>query len=176
MAESLAALAPMLVLAFVAAQFIAAFKYTNLDRMLAFGVGKQLAAADLPPTLLLGALVVFSLTFNLFVSSASAKWSLLAPIFVPMMMLLGLSPALTQAAFRVGDSITNPVTPLNAYLVIILVMMQQHAPRARLGTLLSMTIPYSLAFGVAWIGLLLAWHQAGWTLGPGGDLGYVPQR
>lgn len=176
MADSIVALAPMLVLAFVAAQFIAAFKYTNLDRMLAFGVGKELAAAGLPPTLLLVALVVFALTFNLFVSSASAKWSLLAPIFVPMMMLLGLSPALTQAAFRVGDSITNPVTPLNAYLVIILVVMQQYAPRARLGTLLGMTLPYSIAFGAAWIVLLLTWFEAGWPLGPGGAVGYVPGR
>jgi aminobenzoyl-glutamate transport protein len=176
MAESVASLAPMLVLAFVAAQFIAAFKYTNLDRMLAFGVGKELAAADLPPALLLVAIVMFSIAFDLLVSSASAKWSLLAPIFVPMMMLLGLSPAVTQAAFRVGDSVANPVLPLNAYLVIVLLVMRQYAPRAKLGTLMGMTLPFSLAFGVVWTSLLLVWFEAGWALGPGGAVGYVPGK
>lgn len=170
MSESLASMAPMLVLAFFAAQFIACFRYSGLDRMLAFGVGKQLAAADLPPAMLLVALLLLVMMLNIIIASASAKWALLAPIFVPMFMLLGFSPALTQVAYRVGDSVTNTITPLNPYLVLVLLVVRQYAPRTRgrPGALLSLMTPYAVAFGAAWTVLLLVWFVAGWPLGPGG--------
>ena len=176
MAESVASLAPMLVLAFFAAQFIAYFKYTNLDRMLAFSVGKQLSAADLSPTLLLVALVVVVMALDMLMASASAKWSLLAPIFVPMFMLLGIGPAATQAAYRIGDSVTNPITPLNPYMVIVLLAVQRYAPKARTGTILAMQAPFAITFACAWLLMLLAWTTLGFDFGPGGPVLYQPSR
>lgn len=174
MSESIASLAPVLVMAFVAAQFIAYFRYSNLDRMLAFACGGWLAASGVSSSLLLVAIIALTMFFNLFIGSASAKWSMMAPIFVPMFMLVGISPELTQAAYRVGDSITNVITPLNAYLVIILAVMQRFAPRAKMGTLLSMMLPYSMVFAVFWTALLLAWAASGFPIGDGGRLTYVP--
>lgn len=174
MSRAVASMAPVLVMSFVAAQLIAHLKYSRLDAMLAYSVGTRLAQADMNPLVLIAAFVGATMLFNLLMASASAKWSILAPVFVPMFMLLGFSPALTQAAYRVGDSVTNLVTPLNAYLVLILAVMQKYATGAKMGTLLSMMIPFSLTFGVLWLALLLCWYAMGIPLGPGGGLHYVP--
>jgi len=97
----------------------------------------------------------------------SAKYTLFAPIFVPMFMLIGIRPELTQVAYRIGDSVTNIVTPLNAYLIIILVFMQRYAPKAGIGTLIAMMLPYTLVFAAVWSVLLLVWMGLGLPLGPG---------
>lgn len=174
MSDALASTAPVIVLAFFAGQFIAYFKYSQLDQLLAYSLGKLLAESGLPPLLLLAAFIVLVMVLNVLVSSASAKWTLLAPVFVPIFMLMQVSPELTQAAYRIADSCTNIVTPLNAYLVLILAACRAHAPRSGTGTIISMMTPYSLVFAVVWTAFLLGWAALGIDLGPGGGLVYTP--
>ena len=174
MTESLAAMAPIIVLAFFASQFIEYFKYSHLDRMLAMAGGQALAAAELSNTLLLVAFILVTMVFNLFVGSMSAKYTMFASIFVPMFMMVGISPELTQATYRIGDSVSNVITPLNPYLVILLVFMQKYVSKAGMGTLISMMIPYTVVFAIVWTILLVVWVQLGIPLGPGGPLVYVP--
>jgi aminobenzoyl-glutamate transport protein len=174
MSESLASTAPVMVLAFFAGQFIACFKYSQLDQLVAYSLGKSLAASGFSPLLLLAGFVALVMGLNLLISSASAKWALFAPVFVPIFMLLQISPELTQAAYRVADSCTNVVTPLNPYLVLVLGACRLHAPTTGTGTVLSMMVPYALTFAVVWTLFLLGWSAIGWPLGPGGGLHYAP--
>jgi aminobenzoyl-glutamate transport protein len=170
----MAAMGPYIVLAFFAAQFIEYFRYSGLGEMLAIAGGQLLAQAALPVPLLVLAFVVTVGAGNLFIGSASAKYAFFAPVFVPMFMQVGISPELTQAAYRVGDSVTNVITPLNPYLVIILVFMRRYVPTAGIGTLVSTMLPYAIAFAVAWALLLVAWITIGADLGPAGPLAYAP--
>lgn len=170
--ESIAAMAPIIVLAFFAAQFIEYFKHSGLDRMLALWGGQALGHAQMPAWMLILAFIVVTMVFNLFIGSMSAKYAMFAPIFIPMFMMVGISPELTQAAYRIGDSVTNSITPLNPYLVIILVFMQRFVPRGGLGTLISTMLPYSIAFGIVWTAMLLAWMAVGAPLGVDGGLWY----
>ena len=174
MSDALASTAPVIVLAFFAGQFIAYFKYSQLDQLLAYSLGKLLAESGLPPLLLLAAFIVLVMVLNILVSSASAKWTLLAPVFVPIFMLMQVSPELTQAAYRLADSCTNIVTPLNAYLVLILAACRAHAPKSGTGTIISMMTPYSIVFAIVWTTFLLGWAALGIDLGPGGGLVYTP--
>lgn len=176
MTETMAAMAPIVVLAFFAGQFIEYFKYSNLDKMLAHTGGQWLAAADMSPMLLIVAFILLTAVFNMFVGSMSAKYSMFAPIFVPMLMLVGISPALTQVAYRIGDSVTNIITPLNAYLIIVLVVMQKFAPKAGMGTLIAMMAPYTFVFLIVWTIMLLVWMWMGWPLSfdGSGPLEYLP--
>ncbi|MCP5060787.1 MAG: AbgT family transporter [bacterium] len=170
--EVMAGMGPYIVLAFFAAQFVEFFRYSGLGEMSAIAGGGLLARADLPAPLLMVSFVAVVALSNLFIGSMSAKYAFFAPVFVPMLMQVGISPELTQAAYRVGDSITNVITPLNPYLVIILVFMQRYVPRAGIGTLVALMIPYAVTFFVAWSFLLVAWMLLGIPLGPGGPLEY----
>ncbi len=172
MSETIAALAPYIVLAFFAAQFIAAFRYSELGLLLAITGGEWLATLPLPATTLILAFIVMVMVADLFIGSASAKYAFFAPVFVPMLMQVGISPELTQAAYRIGDSIANVVTPLNPYWVIILAFVQRWRPQAGVGTLLALMIPYSIAFALAWPLLLMLWMLTGLPLGPGGGLAW----
>ncbi len=172
MGRTMADMGPYIVLAFFAAQFIEAFRYSHLGEMLAIVGGDFLAGLALPPALLMGAFVVVAGLANLLIGSASAKYAFIAPVFVPMFMQAGISPELTQAAYRVGDSATNVITPLNPYMVIILSLMQRYIPRGGLGTLVATMLPYSLGFLAAWLLLLTIWVAGGWPLGPEGPLTY----
>ena len=127
--ETIATMAPIIVLAFFAAQFIAYFQYSGLGRMLAMAGGQALGQAQMPAWMLIIAFILVTLAFNLLIGSMSAKYALFAPIFIPMFMMVGITPELTQAAYRIGDSVSNTITPLNPYLVIILVFMRQFVPR-----------------------------------------------
>ncbi|TVQ60656.1 MAG: hypothetical protein EA378_11255 [Phycisphaerales bacterium] len=167
MIQSIEGMAPIIVLAFFAAQFIEYFTYSNLGRMLAFSGGEWLFEQQMDVWMLIVAFIALTMVFNLFVGSMSAKYALFAPIFVPMFMLIGLRPELTMVAYRIGDSVTNIVTPLNSYLVIILVFMQRFAPKAGMGTLIAMMLPYSVVFAIVWTIFLLLWMQTGLPLGPG---------
>lgn len=169
---SMEVMAPFIVLAFFASQMIAAFDYSRLGDMLAVVGGQGLAGLSLPPVLLMVGFVLVVMVGNLLMGSASAKYALLAPVFVPMFMQTGISPELTQAAYRVGDSVSNPICPLNPYLVVILTFMRRYKPDAGLGTLVAIQLPYTLAFAAVWLVLLAAWIAAGWPLGPGGPLFY----
>lgn len=172
MAETIRGMGPYVVLVFFAAQFLELFKYSRLGEMLAVAGGQWLASIGFAPAFLAVAFVVVVMGLNLIMGSASAKYALLAPVFVPMFMQAGISPELTQAAYRVGDSVTNGITPFNPYLVIILTFVQRYSPGAGLGTLLSMMLPFALVFALVWSLLLGLWVVMGWDLGPGGGLSY----
>ena len=172
MIDSMAAMAPIIVLAFFAGQFIAAFEESGLGRMLAFSGGEWLFEQRFSAGGLIVAFIFVTMLFNLFVGSMSAKYTLFAPIFVPMFMLVGIRPEITQTAYRIGDSTTNIITPLNAYLIIVLMYVQKYAPKAGIGTLIAMMLPYTVTFTLAWIILILAWQWLGLPLGPG-DTGAV---
>ena len=173
MIESIAAMAPIIVLAFFAAQFIEYLKFSQLDRMIAFEGGMMLADNEMSKSGLIVAFILVTMIFNLFIGSMSAKYTMFAPIFIPMLMFVGISPELTQAAYRIGDSTTNIITPLNAYLVIILVFMREYAPKGGMGTLVAMMMPYTVVFTIGWIIMILIWMNMGWTLGPNGPLEYT---
>lgn len=172
--HAMTSMAPVIALAFFAAQFIESFKYSGLDRMLAYLGGEMLAASGLPPMALLLGIVVVTMIVNLMISSMSAKWTILAPIMVPMMMMVGVSPELTQGAYRVGDSVTNIVTPLNTYCIVILAAMERYRRGVGMGPLLAMMTPYSVAFALAWCLLLLAFLGLAVPMGPGSPMWYVP--
>ena len=172
--ESMAGMAPIIVLAFFAAQFIEYFGHSGLDRMLALSGGLALGQANMPPWLLIVLFIGVTMVFNLFIGSMSAKYAMFAPIFIPMFMMVGISPELTQAAYRIGDSVTNIITPLNPYLIIILVFMQKYVPRGGMGTLVSTMLPYTIVFAVVWTIMIVIWMALGIPLGPGGGLTFTP--
>lgn len=175
MTEAMAAMAPIIVLAFFAGQFIAWFSQSNLGTMFAITGGRAIAESGLPTWAVLVAFILLVAILNLFIGSMSAKYTLLAPVFIPMFMIgASMSPELTQAAYRVGDSCTNIITPLNAYLIIILVFVQKYDKKAGMGTMIALMLPYSVVFLIAWTALLLAWVSFGIPLGPEGPLEYVP--
>ena len=118
--------------------------------------------------------VLFSAGLNLFMTSASAKWAILAPVFVPMFALLGFTPEATQVVYRIGDSSTNIVTPLMPYMPFVLACVQRYVPRAGMGTIVTMMLPYSIVFLVMWTTLLLAFFAFGWPLGPGAAIRLAP--
>ncbi|MEX2215365.1 MAG: AbgT family transporter [Phycisphaeraceae bacterium] len=171
MGRTMADMGPYIVLAFFAAQFVACFNHSRLGEMLALVGGQWLQSADMPIWLLLSLFILLVAFGNLFIGSASAKWAFFAPVFVPMFMTgAKISPELTQAAYRVGDSATNIISPLNPYVIIILVFMQKYMPKAGLGTLMALMLPYALVFLIVWIIMLAAWVTIGIDLGPAGPL------
>ena len=165
--EAIAGMGGYIVMAFAAAQFVAWFAWSNLGIVLAVRGAETLRPFDLGAVPLLFVMVVIGAVTNLLIASASAKWAIFAPVFVPMLMLLGVGPAETQAAYRVGDAFTNILTPLLPYVPIVLATARRYQPEAGLGTVLAAQVPYAVVFGVAWTGLLLAWVGLGWPLGPG---------
>ena len=120
--------------------------------------------------MLLICFIVLVMFANLLIGSASAKYAFFAPVFVPMFMQVGISPELTQAVYRVGDSVTNTITPLNPYMIIMLVYLQQYSKKAGIGTLIAMMLPYTAVFAVIWSLLLVIWYLCGFALGPAGPL------
>ena len=173
MAESMKDMGYYLVLAFAAAHFVAMFGWSNLGLISAVHGAAAIDSTGLPLPIVLGLMVVFTGLLNLFVGSASAKWALLAPILVPMLMLLGISPEGATAAYRVGDSATNIITPLMVYFPLILVFAQRWQPDFGLGSLTAMMLPYSiwlLIFGTA---LIVGWFYLGIPLGPDAPVTYV---
>ncbi len=172
MDASVSTMGSYIVMAFFAAQFLAYFNWTNLGTVMAVkgaGVIRDLNLQG-SPVLLMMSLVLFTAVVNLVIGSASAKWTLLAPIFVPMFMLLGYSPELVQGAYRVGDSCTNIITPLNQYFPLILGFALRYEPKTGIGTMLAMMLPYSIAFLVFWSLMLMGWILIGLPMGPGAGL------
>ncbi len=165
--DTMATMGAYIVLAFAAAQFVAYFNWTHLGAVSAVKGARLLGEAGLTGIPLLIAFLLVSASLNLFVGSASAKWAFMAPVFVPMMMLMNISPEAVQATYRVGDSITNIITPLLPYLPVIIVFARRYDREAGLGTLLAAMLPYSIAFGLAWTAMLVLWIALGWPLGPG---------
>jgi aminobenzoyl-glutamate transport protein len=165
---------PVLAIAFFMGQFVNYFQYTGLDRMLAYTGGSLLVQANLPVPLLIVLFVVLVVLGDFVMSGMLSKFGVLAPIFIPMFMMVGMSPELTTAAYRIGDSVVNIITPLNSYLLIILVVLQKYKQDAGLGTLISLMLPYSITFGLLWTAFLLLWYYTGLPLGTDAPLRYVP--
>ncbi|MCC4294990.1 AbgT family transporter [Brevundimonas aurantiaca] len=174
MRDGIAQLAPYIVLAFFAAHFVAMFNWSGLGPILAVNTAAELKSLALPAPLLLICVVFVSCFFDLFIGSASAKWSALAPIVVPMFMLLGISPEMTTAAYRMGDSVTNIATPLMSYFPLILTFAQRWDPRFGLGSLMATMLPYAGAFLVAGLIMVAAWVTLDLPLGPGVGVYYEP--
>ena len=174
MSRAMSGMGYYIVMAFFAAQFIYAFGQSNLGALLAIKGANALQAMGLPMGVTLVGIVVLSAFVNLMVGSASAKWALIGAIMVPMLMQLGISPDLTQAAYRVGDSSTNIITPLLPYFPLIVVFCQRYVKSSGIGTLLALMLPYSLALLVVWTLFLLAFWGVGIPLGVGASYEYVP--
>ena len=165
MAKAMADMGSFLALAFVSAQFINYFSYTKLGTIIALSGASALKSANIGLIPLMVIFVLFSAFMNLFMGSASAKWNILAPVFVPMFMLLGYSPELCQLAYRIGDSCTNVITPLMTYYAVIIIFAQKYDKKAGIGTITATMLPYSLCFLVAWTVMLIVWLSIGLPIG-----------
>lgn len=165
MSKSMSTMGYYIVMAFFAAMFTDAFGRSNLGALLALKGANFLQALAMPGQVTIGGIIIVTASVNLLIGSASAKWALLAPIFVPMLMQTGLSPELTQAAYRVGDSSTNIITPLMPYFPLVVVFCQRYVRQAGIGTVVSMMLPYSLTFITVWTVFLLLFWALGIPLG-----------
>jgi aminobenzoyl-glutamate transport protein len=176
MSRSMSGMGYYIVMAFFAAQFIAAFGQSNLGALLAVKGADALREAGLPLGVTIVGIVLLTTGVNMMVGSASAKWALIAPIFVPMLMQLGVSPDLTQAAYRVGDSSTNIITPLLPYFPLIVIFCQKWVKGSGIGTVLALMLPYSVTFLVGWTAWLLLYWSLGLPLGLQASYEYVPAQ
>ena len=168
--KAMATMGSLLALIFVSAQFVAYFSKTNLGIVLAVKGADFLEGMGIKGIPLLIGFILVSAFINLFMGSASAKWAIMAPVFVPMFMRLGYSPELTQLAYRIGDSTTNIITPLMTYFAIIIAFAKQYDEDIKLGTLISMMLPYSILFLIGWTLLMIVWLTLGLPIGPGAPI------
>jgi aminobenzoyl-glutamate transport protein len=173
MGKQISTLGMYIVLVFFAAQFVAYFAWTNVGLITAIQGADLLKSIGLTGVPLILSFVVVAALMNLMMGSASAKWAVMAPIFVPMFMLLGYSPELTQAAYRIGDSTTNLITPMMSYFALIVAFAQKYKSDCGIGTIVALMLPYSLTFLIGWTAFLLAWMSLGIPVGPGAPL-YLP--
>ncbi|REL26231.1 AbgT family transporter [Thalassotalea euphylliae] len=174
MSKAMSDMGYYLVIMFFIAQFIYAFGQSNLGILLAVKGAEALKALALPGGVTITGIIILTGFINLFVGSASAKWALLAPIFVPMLMQLGISPDLAQAAYRIGDSSTNIITPLMPYFPLVVVFCQRYVTSAGIGTLAAMMLPFSVIFIVAWTIFLMVFWSLGLPLGLQATYEYLP--
>lgn len=165
MTKAMRGMSYYLVMVFFCALFVAAFAKSNLGALLAIEGAQLLKAMALPSGITIVGIIFLTAFVNLFVGSASGKWALLAPIFVPMLMQLGISPDLTQAAYRVGDSSSNIITPLMPYFPLVVVYCQKYVKGTGVGTLIALMIPFSIAFLIGWTLFLLAYWGLDFPLG-----------
>ena len=173
MTKAMSGMGYYLVIMFFIAQFIYAFGQSNLGVLLAVEGAEFLKAMALPGGVTIAGIIILTAFINLFVGSASAKWALLAPIFIPMLMQLGISPDLAQAAYRIGDSSSNIITPLMPYFPLVVVFCQRYVTKAGIGTLTAMMLPYSVTFIVVWTIFLLVYWTLGIPLGVQASYDYI---
>lgn len=172
MNNSFKSLVSFLVLVFFAAQFVAWFNWSNLGLIIAVKGADVLHAIDIGLIPLVILFVLFSGFINLFMGSASAKWAIMGPVFIPMFMLMGYSPELSQAVFRIGDSVTNIISPMMSFFALIIVYYQKYDEKSGLGTLIATMLPYSVVFFIVWTLLMIGWIVLGLPLGPEAGLYY----
>ncbi len=173
MSASMKTLATYFVLVFFAAQFVAYFKWSNLGIILAVEGAETLMSADIGLIPLMILFIILSASINMLMGSASAKWAILAPIFIPMFMIMGYSPELSQVVYRIGDSVTNVISPMMSFFALIIAFVQKYDPKAGIGTIIATMIPYSIAFFLIWVLLLIGWLLLGLPLGPDAGIHYV---
>lgn len=172
MREGVKTIAPYLVFVFFAAHFVAMFNWSGIGPIIAISGAEKLQGMNLPAPLLLVCVLLLSSVMDLFVGSATAKWSVLSSVIVPMFMLLGISPEMTTAAYRMGDSYTNIMTPLMSYFPLVLVFCQRWDKSMGVGSLLALMLPYALCFMVTGITMVIAWVAFDLPLGPGAQVFY----
>lgn len=180
MGKTMSTMGIYIVLVFFAAQFVEYFKWTNIGLISAIKGADFLKAildVDAGETLGKGQLIMVTIPFvivaaliNLVMGSASAKWAIMAPVFIPMFMLIGISPEFTQVAYRVGDSVTNIISPMMSYFALIIAFMQRYIKDAGIGTVIATMLPYSFFFLIGWTILLIIWILIGLPIGPGANL------
>jgi len=170
MGKTMGTLGGYMVLVFFAAQFVAFFNWTNLGLIFAVKGAEALKSSGLGGIPLMVAFVLVTAGMNMFMGSASAKWAIMAPVFVPMFMLLGYTPELTQTAYRVGDSCTNIISPMMSYFALIVAFIERYDRKAGIGTLIALMLPYTVTFLLIWTVLLMGWIAAGLPVGPGAGL------
>ena len=170
MGKSMSTLGTYIVLVFFAAQFVAYFNWTNLGLIFAIQGANLIGSFGMGRIPLMIALVLIASVINLVIGSASAKWAIMAPVFIPMFMLLGYSPEFTQLAYRVGDSVTNVIAPMMSYFAMIVAFIERYDKKAGIGTIIATMLPYSVIFLISWMTLLIAWILLGLPIGPGAPL------
>jgi len=173
MASSMKTLATYLVLVFFAAQFVAYFKWSNLGIILAVKGANGLMSADIGLIPLMILFILLSASINMLMGSASAKWAILAPVFIPMFMIMGYSPELSQVVYRIGDSVTNVISPMMSFFALIIAYFQKYDSKAGIGTIIATMVPYSMVFLLVWIVLLVGWLLLGLPLGPDAGIEYI---
>jgi len=170
MSEGISGIANFLVLIFWAAQFTAFFEYSNLGTILSVNGAQLLTNIGLTGLPLLLLFVIVAALINIIMPVDTAKWAMMAPIFIPMFLQLGLSPEVTQIAYRIGDSTTNVITPLMPFFPMIIAYFQKYDKKAGIGSVISTMLPYSIAFFIGWLLLLSAWYLFDFPLGPGAPI------
>ena len=170
MGKTIGTLGTYLVLVFFAAQFVAYFNWTNLGLIMAVKGAETLRASGLGGVPLMLSFVVLSSVLNLLMGSASAKWAVMAPVFVPMFMLLGYSPELTQTAYRIGDSTSNVIAPMMSYFALIVAFFERYDKNSGIGTVVATMLPYTVVFLACWSLMLVVWMLLGLPVGPGAGL------
>lgn len=165
MSKAMSSMGGYLCLAFVASQFISYFNYTNLGTIIAVTGASILESANIGTIPLLIGFILITAVINLFMGSASAKWAIMAPVFIPMFLKLNIDPAIVQTAYRIADSSTNLISPLMSYFAMIIVFTQVYDKKAGIGTITSMMLPYSMTFLIAWSLMLIVWVSLGIPVG-----------
>jgi aminobenzoyl-glutamate transport protein len=173
MASSMKSLATYIVLVFFAAQFVAYFKWSNLGIILAVKGANLLMSSDIGLIPLMILFIILAASINMLMGSASAKWAILAPIFIPMFMIMGYSPELSQVVYRIGDSVTNVISPMMSFFALIIAFIQKYDPKAGIGTIIATMVPYSIVFFMVWVILLVIWLLLGLPLGPDAGIHYT---
>ncbi|MEA1896958.1 MAG: AbgT family transporter [Bacteroidota bacterium] len=172
MGEAMKTLGLYYVLVFFAAQFVAYFKWSNLGIILAIKGADFVMSTGLGMIPLMILFIILSGMINMVMGSSSAKWAIMAPVFIPMFMLLGYSPELSQVVYRIGDSVTNVISPMMSFFALIIAFVQKYDKNAGIGTIVATMMPYSIVFFIAWTILLIIWLQFGLPLGPGAGIYY----
>lgn len=175
MSKSISSMGLYIVLVFFAAQFVAFFKWTNFGTIIAIKGAALLQALSLTgPEVFIGFIFLCAL-INLSLGSSSAQWAATAPIFVPMLMLIGYAPETIQAAYRIGDSVTNLITPMMSYFGLILAVAAKYKKDMGIGTLVATMLPYSIVFFIGWVVLFYVWvFGFGLPVGPASPIYYQP--
>ncbi|WP_462174129.1 AbgT family transporter [Pseudoalteromonas xiamenensis] len=175
MSKSMSSMGMYIVLVFFAAQFVAFFKWTNLGTIMAINGAALLHALHLTGPEVFVLFIFMCAVVNLSLGSSSAQWAVTAPIFVPMLMLIGYAPETIQAAYRIGDSVTNLITPMMSYFGLILAVATKYKKDMGIGTLVAMMLPYSMIFFVGWVTLFYVWvFGFGLPVGPNSPIYYAP--
>lgn len=175
MGKTIGTLGTYLVLVFFASQFVAYFNWTNIGLIMAVKGAETLRASGMGGVPLMLSFVLLSSILNIFMGSASAKWAVMAPVFVPMFMLLGYSPELTQTAYRIGDSSTNIIAPMMSYFALIVAFFERYDKKSGIGTIVATMLPYTVIFLLCWSVMLIVWMLLGLPVGPGAELYLEPK-